>query len=90
MKLVTYAATRRGPAKIGVVAADGSIIDLATAAKKARVKLSFAADDMISLIAAARPLRRPRLPLVGAEREAIEVIVRKALETRPEQYRSVA
>jgi 1-pyrroline-4-hydroxy-2-carboxylate deaminase len=35
-------------------------------------------------------VRRPRLPLVGAEREAIEKIVRKALETRPQQYRSVA
>ena len=34
-------------------------------------------------------VRRPRLPLVGAEREAIEAIVRKALATRPEQYRSV-
>lgn len=34
-------------------------------------------------------VRRPRLPLVGAERQAVEAIVRKALETRPEQYRSV-
>ena len=34
--------------------------------------------------------RRPRLPLVGAEREYVERIVRKALETRPEKYRSVA
>jgi 1-pyrroline-4-hydroxy-2-carboxylate deaminase len=34
-------------------------------------------------------VRRPRLPLVGAERERIERIVRKALETRPEKYRSV-
>ncbi len=46
MKLVTYSATRRGAATIGIIAADGSIIDLATTAKKARVKLSFAADDM--------------------------------------------
>ena len=35
-------------------------------------------------------VRRPRLPLVGAEREAVEAIVRKALATRPEQYRSVS
>ncbi len=34
-------------------------------------------------------MRRPRLPLVGAERAAIETIVRKALETRPVQYQSV-
>jgi 4-hydroxy-tetrahydrodipicolinate synthase len=34
-------------------------------------------------------MRRPRLPLVGAEREAIEAIVKKALATRPAQYRSV-
>jgi 4-hydroxy-tetrahydrodipicolinate synthase len=35
-------------------------------------------------------VRRPRLPLVGAEREHIERIVRRALETRPAEYRSVA
>ncbi len=34
-------------------------------------------------------VRRPRLPLVGAERAAVEAIVRKALATRPEKYRSV-
>jgi len=47
VKLVTYSAGKRAPAKIGVVAPDGSIIDLEAAAKKARVKLPFAADDMI-------------------------------------------
>lgn len=35
-------------------------------------------------------MRRPRLPLIGAEREAIETIVNKALATRPAQYQSVA
>ena len=35
-------------------------------------------------------VRRPRLPLAGAEREAVEAIVKKALATRPEKYRSVA
>jgi 4-hydroxy-tetrahydrodipicolinate synthase len=35
-------------------------------------------------------MRRPRLPLVGAERAFVESVVRKALETRPAQYRSVA
>ena len=34
-------------------------------------------------------MRRPRLPLIGAERAVIEAIVAKALATRPEKYRSV-
>jgi dihydrodipicolinate synthase/N-acetylneuraminate lyase len=34
-------------------------------------------------------VRRPRLPLIGAERERIEQIVRHALATRPAQYMSV-
>jgi 1-pyrroline-4-hydroxy-2-carboxylate deaminase len=34
-------------------------------------------------------VRRPRLPLVGAEREHVERVVRRALETRPAEYRSV-
>ena len=35
-------------------------------------------------------MRRPRLPLVGAERDYIETVVKKALATRPVQYQSVA
>lgn len=54
MKLVTYSAGKRAPATIGVVAPDGSIIDLATAAKKARVKLPFATNDMVALVTAGR------------------------------------
>jgi len=34
-------------------------------------------------------MRRPRLPLVGAEREHVIAVVQQALETRPEKYRSV-
>jgi 1-pyrroline-4-hydroxy-2-carboxylate deaminase len=34
------------------------------------------------------PMRRPRLPLVGAERAHVEAIVREALATRPEFCRS--
>lgn len=34
-------------------------------------------------------MRRPRLPLIGAERQAIVDIVEKALATRPKQYQSV-
>jgi 4-hydroxy-tetrahydrodipicolinate synthase len=35
-------------------------------------------------------MRRPRLPLIGAEREAVETIVKKALANRPAKYQSVA
>ncbi len=35
-------------------------------------------------------MRRPRLPLIGAEREAVEAIVKKALANRPAKYQSVA
>ena len=34
-------------------------------------------------------MRRPRLPLVGAEREFVVTVVQKALATRPVQYQSV-
>jgi 4-hydroxy-tetrahydrodipicolinate synthase len=34
-------------------------------------------------------MRRPRLPLIGAEREYIETVVKKVLATRPAQYQSV-
>lgn len=35
-------------------------------------------------------MRLPRMPLVGAEREFVTQVVRKALATRPEKYRSAA
>ena len=35
-------------------------------------------------------MRRPRLPVIGEERAFIERIVKKALETRPSKYQSVA
>src|SRR6218665_188962 len=35
-------------------------------------------------------MRRPRLPLIGPERAAIERIVRHALDTRPAEYRALA
>ena len=54
MRLVTFSESARKPSRIGVVAGDGSIIDLAAAARKARVKLPFAADDIIALIASGR------------------------------------
>jgi len=34
-------------------------------------------------------MRRPRLPLIGAERAFIESVVKKALATRPVQYQSI-
>lgn len=54
MKLVSYSVSKRKPATLGVIAKDGGVIDLATAARKARVKLPFAANDMLALIAAGR------------------------------------
>lgn len=54
MKLVTYSESKRRPAVIGVIAKDGGVIDLAAAARKARVKLPFATNDMLALIAAGR------------------------------------
>ena len=35
-------------------------------------------------------MRRPRLPLIGEERAFVERVVKKALDTRPTQYQSVA
>jgi len=35
------------------------------------------------------PMRRPRLPLVGQEREQVIAVVQQALRTRPQKYRSV-
>ncbi len=54
MKFVTYSVSKRKPATLGVIARDGSVIDLAAAARKARVKLPFAANDMLALVAAGR------------------------------------
>ena len=34
-------------------------------------------------------MRRPRLPLIGAERECVEAIVKTALAARPAQYHSI-
>ncbi len=50
MKLVTYSESARKPARTGVIGADGGVIDIARAAKAARVALPFDADDMISLV----------------------------------------
>ena len=54
MRLVSYSAGKRGLVKVGVIAADDSIIDLEAAAKKAKVKLPFDANDMIALVAAGK------------------------------------
>jgi 2-keto-4-pentenoate hydratase/2-oxohepta-3-ene-1,7-dioic acid hydratase in catechol pathway len=54
LRLVTYAESPAKPPKIGVIAGDGGVIDLARAARKARAALPFPAHDMVSLIAAGR------------------------------------
>ena len=55
MKLVTFSEAARTPTKTGVIGADGGVIDIARAAKAARVALPFDANDMISLVAAGKP-----------------------------------
>ena len=54
MKLVTFSESARKPAKTGVIGADGGVIDIARAAKNARVALPFDASDMISLVASGK------------------------------------
>jgi 2-keto-4-pentenoate hydratase/2-oxohepta-3-ene-1,7-dioic acid hydratase in catechol pathway len=54
VKLVTYSETARKPMKTGVIGADGGVIDIARAAKAARVALPFDANDMISLVASGK------------------------------------
>ncbi len=54
MRLVTFSETARKPAKTGVIGADGGVIDIARAAKAARVALPFDASNMISLIASGK------------------------------------
>lgn len=54
MKLVTYSESARKPARTGVIGADGGVIDIARAARSARVALPFDANDMISLVASGK------------------------------------
>ncbi|HTE14061.1 MAG TPA: hypothetical protein VK642_03195, partial [Burkholderiales bacterium] len=54
MKLVTFSESARKPAKTGVIGADGGVIDIARAAKAARMALPFDAGDMIALVASGR------------------------------------
>jgi len=54
MKLVTFSESARVPSKTGVVGADGGIIDIARAAKSAKVALPFDASCMILLVASGK------------------------------------
>lgn len=86
MRLVTYSETKRKPVQIGVIAKDGSVIDLARAAKKARVKLPFATDDMIGLIASgAKGLAAVKKAVTGLKtgHHALDKIVLHAPIPRP-------
>jgi 2-keto-4-pentenoate hydratase/2-oxohepta-3-ene-1,7-dioic acid hydratase in catechol pathway len=51
VKLVTFSESASKPKKTGVIGADGGVIDIARAAKAARVALPFDANCMISLVA---------------------------------------
>lgn len=54
MRLVTFSEGARKPTKTGVIGADGGVIDIARAAKAARVALPFDANDMVSLVASGK------------------------------------
>src|SRR5262245_55412788 len=54
LRLVTFSESARKPAKTGIIGRDGGVIDIARAAKTARVALPFDAGDMISLVASGR------------------------------------
>ncbi|MEQ1776833.1 MAG: fumarylacetoacetate hydrolase family protein [Burkholderiales bacterium] len=54
MKLVTFSESARKPSKTGVIGADGGVIDIARAAKAARVALPFDANCMISLVSSGK------------------------------------
>jgi 2-keto-4-pentenoate hydratase/2-oxohepta-3-ene-1,7-dioic acid hydratase in catechol pathway len=51
---VTFSESARAPTKTGVIGTDGGVIDIARAAKSARVKLPFDANCMISLVASGK------------------------------------
>ena len=50
MKLVTFSESARGPSRTGVIGVDGGVIDIARAAKSAKVALPFDANCMIALV----------------------------------------
>jgi 2-keto-4-pentenoate hydratase/2-oxohepta-3-ene-1,7-dioic acid hydratase in catechol pathway len=54
MRLVTFQPKRGEPARVGVLAADGSIVDLKRAAKSAGVPLPFDPTSMLDLIRSGR------------------------------------
>ena len=54
MKLVTFSESARSPTKTGVIGADGGVIDIARAAKSAKVPLPFDANCMISLVSSGK------------------------------------
>ena len=54
MRLFTFSESARAPTKTGVIGTDGGVIDIARAAKSARVKLPFDANCMISLVASGK------------------------------------
>ncbi len=54
MKLVTFSESARQPSKTGVIGADSGVIDIARAAKSAKVALPFDAGCMISLVASGK------------------------------------
>lgn len=67
MRLVTFATADASSApRVGLLAADGGIIDIAATASRAGLTLPFDASDMVSLIAAGEPARDALLRLSTA------------------------
>ncbi len=66
MRLVTFAADTSSAPRVGLLAADGGIIDIGAAATRAGVTLPFDASDMLSLIAAGDAARDVLLRLSTA------------------------
>ena len=57
MRLVTFAADALSAARVGLIAADGDIVDIGASASRAGMTLPFDATDMVSLIAAGETAR---------------------------------
>ncbi|MBL8541738.1 MAG: fumarylacetoacetate hydrolase family protein [Betaproteobacteria bacterium] len=57
MRLVTFAADASSALRVGLIAADGAIVDIGATAARAGMTLPFDAGDMVSLIAAGESAR---------------------------------
>ena len=54
MRLLTFRPKRGGKARLGMLLADGNVLDIGEAARRARQRLPFEPGDMLSLVASGR------------------------------------